>query len=134
MKTGAHTTILLAEDDIDDQELLAEAFYEVEPSVILHSFSTGTKFMKYLEGLSPVNLPGLILLDYNIPQMNGPQILGLLKGKEKYNNIVKLIWSTSNSPLYEYYSRQAGATSYLVKPSNISGLVELVKHILSFLR
>src|SRR5206468_9601559 len=73
MKTGAHTTILLADDDIDDQELLAEAFYEVEPSIVLHSFSTGTKFMEYLEGLSPVNLPHLILLDYNIPEMNGPQ-------------------------------------------------------------
>jgi CheY-like chemotaxis protein len=134
MKTGPRTTILLAEDDLDDQELLAKAFYEVEPSIILHSFSTGTKFMEYLEGLSLINLPDLVLLDYNIPEMNGPQILNLLKGKEKYNNIVKLVWSTSNSPLFEYHSRQAGAVSYLIKPSNISGLIELVKHILSFLR
>ena len=125
-------TILLAEDDIDDQELLNEAFTEIDPSIEIYSFTTGKKFLSYLDNLPDSNIPDLIILDYNIPEMNGAEILRHLEQNNRYKNVVKLVWSTSDSPLYQNSCLQYGAQAYLVKPSNISGLAELAKKMLSY--
>ena len=126
------TTILLAEDDIDDQELLTEAFKEIDPSIKLIAFSNGKKFLSYLNELPDNNIPAMIILDYNIPEINGAEILKLLEEDSRYQSIIKLVWSTSNSPLYENSCMALGAKAYLVKPSNISGLHELAKKMLGF--
>jgi CheY-like chemotaxis protein len=125
-------TILLAEDDIDDQELLAEAFYEIDPSIKLVSFTTGKNFLSYLDGLNKREMPGMIIVDYNIPEINGAEILRRLETNQQFSKITKLVWSTSDSPLYENSCLQLGAKAYLVKPSSISGLSELAKKMLSF--
>src|ERR1700694_4233888 len=122
-------TILLAEDDIDDQELLAEAFSQIDPALNLVSFSTGRKILAYLE---THDIPDIIVLDYNIPEINGADILKHLDDRKRFDSVVKLVWSTSNSPLYENSCMQLGARAYLVKPSSISGLSELAKKMLSF--
>lgn len=123
--------ILLAEDDIDDQELLTEAFAEIDPSIQLFAFQTGRNFLRFLEGLSDDDMPHLVILDYNIPEINGAEILRCLEG-DRYRNMTKLVWSTSDSPLFENSCLTLGAKAYLVKPSNISGLMALAKKILSF--
>ena len=66
-------TIVLAEDDIDDQELLAEAFSEIDPSIRLYTFSTGKKFLNFLDALPDEEIPDLVILDYNIPELNGAE-------------------------------------------------------------
>ena len=91
--------ILLAEDDIDDQELLAEAFSEIDPAIQLDSFSTGKKFLTHLEELPDSEIPNMIILDYNIPEINGAEILEKLESDKRYQHVVKLVWSTSNSAL-----------------------------------
>ncbi len=126
------TTILLAEDDIDDQELLSEAFKEIDPTINLLAFTTGKKFLSYLKDLPDCDIPALIILDYNIPEINGAEILKLLEEDSRYQSIIKLVWSTSNSPMYENSCLALGAKAYLVKPSNISGLNELAKKMLGF--
>lgn len=125
-------TILLAEDDIDDQELLTEAFSEIDPTIRLHSFSTGKKFLNYLQDLSDADVPDMMILDYNIPEINGAEILKQLKENKKYDDVVKLVWSTSNSALYENSCLSLGARAYLVKPSNISALMELAHTMLTY--
>jgi CheY-like chemotaxis protein len=124
--------ILLAEDDIDDQELLAEAFSEIDPAIQLDSFSTGKKFLNYLEELPDSEIPNMIILDYNIPEINGAEILEKLESDKRYQHVIKLVWSTSNSSLYENSCLSLGAKAYLVKPSNITALMELAKKMLSF--
>ena len=124
--------ILLAEDDIDDQELLAEAFSEIDPAIQLDSFSTGKKFLNHLEELPDSEIPNMIILDYNIPEINGAEILEKLESDKRYQHVVKLVWSTSNSALYENSCLSLGAKPYLVKPSNITALMDLAKKMLSF--
>jgi CheY-like chemotaxis protein len=124
--------ILLAEDDIDDQELLAEAFSEIDPAIQLNSFSTGKKFLNHLEKLPDSEIPNMIILDYNIPEINGAEILEKLESDKRYQHVVKLVWSTSNSALYENSCLSLGAKAYLVKPSNITALMDLAKKMLSF--
>jgi CheY-like chemotaxis protein len=125
-------TILLAEDDIDDQELLTEAFVNIDPDIRILSFATGKKFLSYLENLSDDKIPGMIILDYNLPEINGAEILKFLEENKRYETVVKLVWSTSNSSLYENSCISLGARAYLVKPSNFSGLNELAKKMLSY--
>ena len=125
------TLILLAEDDIDDQELLIDTFSQIDPTIQLEAFTTGKKILKYLEDLSENSLPSLIILDYNIPEMNGAEILKQLE-TSRYHEIVKLVWSTSDSPMYKNTCLSLGAAAYFVKPSNISGLMEMARRMLSY--
>lgn len=127
-------TIFLAEDDVDDQELLADAFHQIDPTVNLVSFATGKKLISHLQGLSDDLLPALIILDYNLPEINGADILKYLDKDKKYHAIVKLVWSTSNASLYEASCLALGAEAYFVKPSNISGLTELAGKMMEYTR
>jgi len=125
-------TILLAEDDFDDQELLHQAFLDIDPTIQLHSFATGKKFIDNLESLD--SIPDLIILDYNIPEMNGAEILKHMKGEEQYDGVTKIVWSTSNSPYYENACLAQGASAYFVKPSTLAGLIQMAKTMLSYVK
>lgn len=125
------TLIYLAEDDMDDQELLADTFNEINPDVQLKAFSTGKNILKHLENLPETHMPSMIILDYNIPEMNGAEILKQLE-RDRYQQVVKLVWSTSDSPTYKNTCLSLGAAAYFVKPSNISGLQQMAKQMLSF--
>ena len=124
--------IFLAEDDIDDQELLAEAFHNIDPAIKLESFSTGKKFIAHLDSLPHSEIPDMIILDYNIPEINGADVLKHLD-QDKYRSVVKLVWSTSNAAHYEDSCMALGATAYLVKPSNIEALNEVAKKMLTYI-
>ena len=124
--------ILLAEDDIDDQELLSETFSEIDPSINLKSFTNGNRIIDYLKGLKEKEIPDLIILDYNIPEINGAEILIHLASDKKYKDVVKLVWSTSGASFYEQSCLSLGATAYLVKPSTISGLGEMARKMLVY--
>lgn len=124
--------IFLAEDDIDDQDLLEEALHSINPAIKLVSFSSGIKFLDHLESTETEALPGLIVLDYNIPELNGADILEHLNRNERYTPIAKVIWSTSDSKFYQKICMELGASAYLIKPSNISGIREVAEQMLAF--
>ena len=124
-------TIFLAEDDLDDQEFLQEAMLSINPHIQLISFTSGLKFLKHITSLDDVLLPKLIVLDYNIPEMNGSEILEHLKQSERYKNIPKIVWSTSDSQLYRQTCLRFGASAYLVKPSSVVGIAAIAREMLS---
>ncbi len=124
--------IFLAEDDIDDQELLADSLNEIDHRIQLISFSSGKKILKYLDELPSSELPSMIILDYNIPEMNGAEILKQLEDS-RYNDVVKLVWSTSDSPTYKNNCLALGASAYFVKPSNLGALQDVVRQMLAFI-
>ena len=125
-------TIFLAEDDIDDQEFLTEALLSIDPKIKLVSFSSGLKFINRLNDTEDGNLPCLIVLDYNIPELNGAEILNQLKMVDRFANIPKVVWSTSDSQLFRENCLSCGARAYLVKPSSISGITAVAKEMLRF--
>ena len=124
--------IFLAEDDIDDQELLAEAFQDLDPEIRLESFTTGKKFISHLDSLADNEIPNMVILDYNIPEINGAEILKYLEAQQRYRGMIKLVWSTSNASLYENSCLALGAKAYLVKPTNLSALNDLARKMLDF--
>lgn len=124
--------ILLGEDDVDDQEILQEIFTSVAPSFQLQFINNGKKLVLHLEEIKDDHLPCLILLDYNMPELNGAEILESLNGNQRLQHVPKVIWSTSNAPAYKTTCLELGACDYLVKPSKINALEDLVRHIVSY--
>ena len=123
-------TVLIGEDDLDDQELLKEIFSSIDGSFILVFAANGSQVLSYLDK-HPEELPCLIILDYNMPGLNGAEILKELKKGSRYNSIPKIIWSTSKSGTYKDICLELGANDYLVKPSNVNDLVEICRYMLS---
>ena len=123
--------IFLAEDDIDDQELFAEAISRHNDSIQIQSVSNGRKAIGFLESLSSTTLPRLIVLDYNLPEADGAQILNFLAQQERFHAIPKVVWSTSNSHIYREACLKLGAKAYFTKPSDVAGITSLAKEILS---
>ena len=124
--------IFLAEDDIDDQEFLTEALLNIDETVRVHTEKSGDKAVRYLETISDEHLPCLIVLDYNLPLISGHQILQNIQNLDRYKNIVKVVWSTSNSPHYEKACIESGARAYFVKPADIAGIKTLAEKMLDF--
>lgn len=124
--------ILIGEDDIDDKEILEEIFLSMDSSVKLTFINDGQKLVSFLENAKPESLPGLIILDYNMPHLNGAEILKCLQQNDKVKNIPKIIWSTANADGFKNICLQLGACEYLVKPSRFSDLEAMLKQMLSY--
>jgi CheY-like chemotaxis protein len=125
-------TILLADDDPDDQELIVHAFSEVSRTFNLHIVNDGKEVIDFLSTTSDSKLPCLIVLDYNMPELNGAQVLQKLTDNKRYENIPKIILSTSSNPKYIQDCLHKGANAYRVKPDNFTQLVVLAKEMLEF--
>ena len=124
--------ILLGEDDIDDEELLREVFVRIDPSYSLEFVNNGKDVINRLRELEKHGMPRLIVLDYNMPTLNGAEILQELKRFNRFDAIPKIIWSTSDSDTYRTICLQLGACDYVIKPSNMHGLTEVARYMLSF--
>ena len=123
--------ILVGEDDKDEEELLKELFGSVDSTFSLIFINNGREVLHYLQNLGD-HLPCLILLDYNMPVLNGADILQALQKEQRYLPVPKVIWSTSTSDTYRKICLDAGANDYIVKPSNINELVETIRYMISF--
>ena len=124
--------ILLGEDDADDEELLKEVFTTLDNSFSMQFANNGRKLVTHLEQLPDSDLPCLIILDYNMPELNGADILKSLKAQARYDSIPKIIWSTSGSETYKRLCLELGACEYIIKPSSFKELTDVARYMLSF--
>ena len=123
--------ILIGEDDKDDQELLKDVFLEIDEDYELKFVNNGPEVLAALEKMEDQQLPCLIILDYNMPGMNGADILSELGANTRYTNIPKIVWSTSGADKYQKICRDRGAIDYVIKPSNIQELEKIARYMLS---
>src|SRR5687768_5350054 len=103
----------------------------IDESFYLLFMDNGRKLLDRLNELPDNHLPCLIVLDYNMPELNGAEILKEIKKNSRYASIPKVIWSTSNSETFRTTCLEAGANEYLIKPSNVNDLVGVARHMLS---
>ncbi|WP_158638391.1 response regulator [Panacibacter ginsenosidivorans] len=128
---NAPSKILIGEDDIDDQEILSDIIKDLNKPVELHFADTGMKLIHTLSEMAGANLPCLILLDYNMPELTGEEILKRINSNRHFANIPKVVWSTSGAVNYKERCINAGALDYLVKPTTIQSLKDMLIYILS---
>jgi len=131
-KVRSSKSILLGEDDIDDEELLKELFSSVDGSFELTFINNGRQLVEHLDALSENQLPCLLILDYNMPELNGADVLERIKSNSRYTDIPKIIWSTSGTETYRKKCLDLGAEDYIIKPSRVSELVQAIQYMISY--
>ena len=131
MSSNFSKFIVVGEDDKDDQELLKDVFASIDDSFRLLFVDTGKEVMSLLDKLTEDQMPCLIILDYNMPELSGADILKELNNIDKYKDTPKIIWSTSGSDSFKNKCLALGATDYITKPSNLKDLEESARYMLS---
>ncbi|HYJ64570.1 MAG TPA: response regulator [Parafilimonas sp.] len=124
--------ILVADDDEEDLELIETAITDIEPAADLHKVTNGKAVLEYLYNQPDHKLPCLIVLDYNMPELNGSEVLALMGRDKKYENITKVILSTSGNPAYIQNCLNNGASEYFVKPNNMGDFVKVAKKMIDY--
>lgn len=122
-------TILIVDDDKDDQFFLTRAIKEVVPLANVQAFIDGTEVMEYLYARQGV--PDLIFLDINMQKMNGHSTIALIKQDEFFFKIPVIILTTSSSLNDRLDLTQLGADDFYTKPIaavELKTIVEKVKN------
>jgi two-component system, chemotaxis family, response regulator Rcp1 len=127
--------LLLVEDNPGDVRLIEELFRRANDSVRLHVAADGVEAMSFLrrEGThARVPRPVLILLDLNLPKLDGREVLRLIKVDEKLQAIPVLVLTMSDAPVDVRSSYQAQANCYLKKPFSLEEFQDLILAINRF--
>jgi CheY-like chemotaxis protein len=126
-------TILMADDDPDDRLLTADALKEARLINDIRFVENGVELLEYLRRqgkfAAPADAPrpGLILLDLNMPKMDGRTVLKELKNDAELRSIPVVILTTSKDDEDVYRSYDLGVNSYIVKPVTFEALVDILQ-------
>ena len=132
---GMPIEVLLVEDSPGDVRLTREAFRDANMSIHLHVASDGVEAMAFLrhEGAHVrVPRPDIILLDLNLPKMDGREVLAHIKEDNSLKTIPTVILTTSAAEADVVKSYQLQANCYLTKPVQLDAFEGLVKSINDF--
>ena len=127
--------ILLVEDSPGDVRLTQEAFRDANPFVHLHVACDGVEAMAFLrqEGAHiHAPRPDIILLDLNLPKMDGREVLAHIKKDDSLKTIPTVILTTSEAEADVAKSYQLQANCYLTKPVQFDEFANLVRVINDF--
>jgi len=136
MTTSIHIPyLLLADDDPDDRSFFADAFRQQNQGFLVEQVGGGVAALEYLK--EAVILPVVLLLDYQMPDLSGPEVLQQLAIDSRYTHIVKIMWSNSHPDMTTKECKRLGADHYIRKPTSaieLNAIVRQVRDILWSLR
>ena len=125
--------ILLIEDNEGDILLTVEAFEESKIVNNIRTIRDGKEAIHFFENISdPADIPHLILLDINLPKVNGHEVLSFIKNNDKYKAIPVIMLTTSSSEKDILQSYQNHANCYITKPIEISDFIKAITKIEDF--
>ncbi len=129
--------IVVAEDNASDRLILQEAFDEIDVRVELRFVDDGEDLLDYLQNRnrhagerSP--RPTLVLMDLNLPRMNGHDALKALRADEALRFLPVIVLSTSDSPKQIAQAYDSGANAFIVKPSPFEDIVQMLRRFCAF--
>lgn len=129
-------SILVAEDDEDDYYLLEMAFRELDLLHNLYHVRNGAELITYLSAAvnKKQELPDLILLDINMPKLNGIEALERIRSDKSYINVPVVIYSTSNSDEQKAQCLELGARDFITKGSSFDKIVSTMRNIDDYIK
>jgi len=134
-KEGMPLEVLLIEDNPGDVRLTRETLCSGKRSIHLHVATDGVEAMAFLrheEAQVRAPRPDLILLDLNLPRMDGREVLAHIKADSSLKTIPTIILTTSEAEADIVQSYQLHANCYLIKPVQLDAFERLVKSINDF--
>ncbi|NQZ83640.1 MAG: response regulator [Colwellia sp.] len=130
--------IHMCDDDPDDQLLVSDALEEARLGNPIDFTNNGKELLQYLnrEGafshLVDEPLPGLILLDLNMPVMDGREVLSKIKQHEKFRSIPIIVLTTSKAEADIARTYDMGVNSFIMKPVSFDSLVDMIKSVTDY--
>jgi len=127
--------ILLVEDNPDDVELTRIAFNEAKIANTLVVARDGAEALDYLfargahAGRDPTHLPSIVLLDLNLPKVDGREVLQAIRGNELTRSVPVVVLTTSVEPFDVEASYALGVNSYIQKPVDFERFVWAVQQV-----
>lgn len=125
--------VLYADDDADDKDWVAEACAALNAAVKLVFVENGRQALDYLSLNDSSGFPTLIVLDLNMPELDGRQTLKRLKTHPDYHSIPVAIVTTSTNKIDREVCRQLGADLFLTKPHTREGWQQVIRHFLPYI-
>lgn len=133
MSSNKNIMILMADDDADDRMMANDAFEENRLGNELRFVEDGEELMDYLlrrgKYVDPEDSPrpGIILLDLNMPRMDGREALKIIKSDPDLHSIPIIVLTTSSSEEDITRTYDLGVNSFITKPVTFEGLVDVIK-------
>ncbi len=121
--------ILIAEDDEDDRLMLTAAFQDSKVNEKIIFVNNGVEVLQYFEKIESENqipYPSLLVLDLNMPKINGKQVLSELNLKSYFNQFNTVIFSTTSCENEIKNCIELGISKYFVKPTGYKALLDVV--------
>jgi CheY-like chemotaxis protein len=124
---------IYADDDHDDQQTITDMIARIDPALKIVSVENGKGVLTYLQSLEHSDvLPCFILLDINMPVMNGFKTLEFLKSKDAFKNIPVILFTTSSHPKDIQLAKSLGAENFITKPFSLERLKEITHQFAEF--
>jgi CheY-like chemotaxis protein len=126
-------SILLADDDPDDREMTRKALEKNHLANDLHTVTNGEELLDFLRHRGPyappahAPTPGLILLDLNMPKMDGREALAEIKKDPALRRIPVVVMTTSRAEQDILCTYALGSNSFISKPVTLAALVEVMR-------
>lgn len=127
--------ILLVEDNTGDVILIQESMREINSTAHLNVAKSGGEALAFLHRETPFThapCPDLILLDLNLPRMNGHEVLARIRADEKLKHIPVIILTTSEATEDIRQAYELHANSYVTKPADLDTLFHTIAAIEEF--
>jgi two-component system response regulator len=128
-----HLPILMADDDEEDRMLARDALTEAKLANHFATVEEGEELLQYLRNEGRFSdtrefpRPGLILLDLNMPKVDGREALAQIRADEALCDIPVIVMTTSQAEEDVVKSYATGANSYITKPVSFEGLVNVMR-------
>lgn len=124
-----YKTVLCVDDDEDDRFFLSEAIKDAAPGLEVVEAANGVEALKYLKDAGQ-HLPCLVVLDINMPYMDGKETLEKIKADKGLSGLNVVIFTSSENPNDRVFFKSKGV-SMVVKPFNSKNLQQIVKELIS---
>ena len=122
--------ILLVDDDEDDRQIFTEIVRDVDPDAIVEYAENGLDMISLLNKMPDDELPGMIILDQNMPRMTGKESLIFLKESPRYQHIPTIVYSTYQVRDFYQECLEMGAQDVVAKPDTMQAYREMVEQFL----
>ena len=123
--------ILCVDDDVDDLSFLADAIHDIDPDLEIVEKKNGVEAIRFLtEAIVKDDLPCLVLLDVNMPFLDGKQTLNKIRKELSLQDLPVVILTSSQNPNDHSLFKTMGANMY-TKPVHLADLNKMVKTFLS---
>ncbi len=128
--TDLGAELLVGEDDPDDRFLIVHALKRIRPQLSVATVCDGIELIEHLLQRPSGALPRLVLLDLNMPRMDGREVLTRLHSDPALRDIPVVVLTTSVEPEDRARAQSLNATSFISKPDEFSRMVEVLRVLL----